>query len=320
MRKRNGISCSEAGKLGYIAAKEVIAANVEKRKNDYYKNPSLCLECECILPYESRHNKFCSQSCSATYNNKHRSKEVKERIAKSIKETCNKNKIIHKKYCKYCGCEKGKCQYPEICSKYRIFKSLEKFGFDKNAIGTKKVYGEFFKAKKVLEDMYKLHLTDEQLKVQYNYVSGLSNFHKLLKSLNIQTRTLSEALKESLLMGKREATSMISKQKTEWHTTWDGKEVFLRSSYEIDYANFLDEKKVKYEVENLRIKYFDTQKKEYRCAIPDFYIEKENEIIEIKSVWTLNVQNMKDKFYEYIRLGYKPKLILEHKETNIFEL
>ena len=98
------------------------------------------------------------------------------------------------------------------------------------------------------------------------------------------------------------------------------KEVFLRSSYEIDYANYLDENKVEYEVESLRIKYYDTQKKEYRCAIPDFYIKSKNEIIEIKSTWTLNVQNMKDKFAEYIRLGYNPKLILEHKETDIFQL
>lgn len=29
---------------------------------------------------------------------------------------------------------------------------------------------------------------------------------------------------------------------------------------------------------------------------------------------------MKDKFNEYIKLGYNSKLILEHKETNIFDI
>ena len=36
-----------------------------------------------------------------------------------------------------------------------------------------------------------------------------------------------------------------------------------------------------------------------------------------KSNWTLNLQNMKDKFFEYEKLGYMPHLILEHKEVDV---
>lgn len=36
---------------------------------DYATNPSKCLKCEKILSYLKRKNKFCSQSCSASYNN-----------------------------------------------------------------------------------------------------------------------------------------------------------------------------------------------------------------------------------------------------------
>lgn len=72
-----------------------------------------------------------------------------------------------------------------------------------------------------------------------------------------------------------------------------------------------------FEVENLRIKYFDSQKQDFRCAIPDFYLPKTNEIVEIKLNWTLNKQNMKDKFNAYVEQGYKPKLILNKQEVKI---
>jgi len=95
------------------------------------------------------------------------------------------------------------------------------------------------------------------------------------------------------------------------------KRVYLRSSYELDFAKILDLQKIDYDVECLRIKYFDTLTNKYKCAIPDFFIPTTNEIFEIKSNWTLNLQNMKDKFLEYERLGYKPHLILEHKEVDV---
>ena len=53
----------------------------------------------------------------------------------------------------------------------------------------------------------------------------------------------------------------------------------------------------------MRIKYFDSQKNEYRCAIPDFYLPDENLIVEIKSDYTLDEQNMKDKKKAYLENG-----------------
>jgi hypothetical protein len=40
-------------------------------------------------------------------------------------------------------------------------------------------------------------------------------------------------------------------------------------------------------------------------------------IVEIKSDWTLDIQEMRDKMKAYKDLGYNFKLILEHKEENI---
>ena len=91
----------------------------------------------------------------------------------------------------------------------------------------------------------------------------------------------------------------------------------MHSSYELDYAKELDEHQIDYEVEYLRIKYWDSQKQEYRCAIPDFYLIGDNTIVEIKSSWTLDKQNMKDKMKAYKELGYNFKLICDHQEIEI---
>jgi hypothetical protein len=117
-------------------------------------------------------------------------------------------------------------------------------------------------------------------------------------------------------MGK--LTSPVnSKYKHGWHTTWDGKQVFYRSSYELDFCDELDNKKIPYTMEKLRILYWDSQLNKQRVAIPDFYLSDTNEIVEVKSDYTLDKQNMLDKKKAYLEHGYKFKLILEHKEENI---
>lgn len=55
-------------------------------------------------------------------------------------------------------------------------------------------------------------------------------------------------------------------------------------------------------MEFFRIQYFDSTKNKIRIAIPDFYLPEYNKIVEIKSHYTLDVQNMKDRFDEYKKL------------------
>ena len=95
------------------------------------------------------------------------------------------------------------------------------------------------------------------------------------------------------------------------------KKTNYRSQNELDYAIELDNQKIDYEMEYLHIKYFDTIKNEFRCAIPDFYIPSKNTIIEIKSKYTLNVQNMKDKFKAYREQGYICKCICDYIEIEL---
>jgi len=98
-----------------------------------------------------------------------------------------------------------------------------------------------------------------------------------------------------------------------WHKTWFNETVFLRSSYELELAKMLDEFKEFYQTESLRIKYYDSQNKTYRIAVPDFYLPKKHKIIEVKSDYWLDESNMRDKQKAYQDLGYNFCLYLEHK-------
>ena len=149
------------------------------------------------------------------------------------------------------------------------------------------------------------------------YTGSPKKGNTIFKLLNIQTRNLSESIQNAINQHKIINQSAVKKYKIEWHTTWDNKKFFLRSSYETNYANELDKKQILYEVESLRIYYFDSQKHKKRIAIPDFYLPETNTIVEIKSNYTLDEQNMKDKFKAYKDLGYNTKLICDYKEIEI---
>ncbi len=89
------LSKSEAGKLGAQAS----IAGTKKRKDEriekYYLNPNHCTECDCALVYEKRHKKFCTSSCSASFNNK------KRKRPQGIKPClgCGNEIIAYKSYC-----------------------------------------------------------------------------------------------------------------------------------------------------------------------------------------------------------------------------
>ena len=151
---------------------------------------------------------------------------------------------------------------------------------------------------------------------------------EVFNNLDIPKRTLSEATLNTIKLGKpsgfmssRNCITGLSKNIAQsWHTTWFGEEVFLRSSYELDYAKLLDDLKVYYVVESLRIEYYNTFSNSNKIAIPDFYLPNTNEIIEIKSDFTLDIQEMLDKFNAYKNLNYIPRLILEHEEIDLYNI
>lgn len=66
---RQGLTTSEAGRLGAQAAAETIAVRKQQRIDDWNTNPKLCLQCLSPISYEKRRNDFCGQSCGAKYHN-----------------------------------------------------------------------------------------------------------------------------------------------------------------------------------------------------------------------------------------------------------
>jgi hypothetical protein len=97
------------------------------------------------------------------------------------------------------------------------------------------------------------------------------------------------------------------------HTTWDGKDVYFRSSYELRYAKELDNIKINYFLEGLIFYYIDSNSK-YRRIIPDFYLPDTNEIVEIKSWFTYTKDDMSRRFSIYKSHGFECKLLLNDQE------
>ena len=281
--------------------------------------------------------RFCSEGCARSYS----TKKLKKNKTKLIKcEICGKiieipkrsstkkcNDCIkkdHKKYCNICGsllinntCENDFCKHHNI----QHFRSLIKyFGFDKEKLGTLEVENEFNRVRNILYNLYwNKNMSSTELAKKFNYNSTPTNItQKFFKNyLNIPVKTCKYATLENFLEGRETHAIYTNQYKQQWHTTWNNKNVYVRSSYELDYAKELDKQKIDYDVEFAHIKYWDSQKQEYRCAIPDFYIPSKNMIVEIKSSYTLDEQNMKDKFKAYKELGYSTKLICDHKEYNL---
>ena len=284
--------------------------------------------------------RFCSKECARSFSTKNSKGQLKEAKCVNCGKTiyiskrasiekcrCDKCKVIHipkshYKTCKLCGStyiiSQGGCKN-QFCKNHNIRQIntlIKYFGFDKTKLGTLNVENEFNRIKNILYDLYwNQGLSSTDIGKIYNYKNSHNIIQQIFNYLKISTRSVSKSIINGYLKGKFD--NVINNQyKQQWYTTWNNKEVYLRSSYELDYAKKLDEQKIDYEVEYLHIKYWDSQKQEYRCAIPDFYIPKNNLIIEIKSSWTTNYQELKDKELEYIKLGYNYKLIFEHQEYN----
>lgn len=296
----------------------------------------LCETCGKEHTGEYASGRFCNITCSKIYSTLIKRKETNLKTSQTLKNkplrevkcsicgnillsnsTCPKIHCIKcrkvSNICKRCGSIKGTCKFPKLCNKnLSLFDGLHKyFGFDMSCFGSEKYYQEIFRIKDLIEEDYlNNEMSIPELAEKYNH-NNFGNFSKLLKSIDVSIRRVREAIILNYKLGKT-VSSVNTKYKHGYHTTWDNKKVFYRSSYELDYAKYLDENKIKYEMEALRIKYYDSQRCIERIAIPDFYLPDTNDIIEIKSSYTYNEQNMKDKQLAYFKHGYKLSVILDH--------
>lgn len=280
-------------------------------KIDYKKTKTvICVGCSKeyeVSIYARNENNRCNK-CGNYKSRKHINyNKVKNGLIKTKKIV--DGKIV----CKICG--QDKCKYPKICNAWISGrdKTFIKFGFDTSKLDTLKFYDEYNKIIDLLRNEYKENSLPE---IGKKYNVNFQTIHGMFNDLNIKTRSLSESGKLSYKKGNTTLSNVnVYPYKSGYHTTWDDNDVWYRSSYELDYCKKLDNKKTEYEMESLRFQYYDTQQKCERTAIPDFYLPKTNEIVEIKSSYTYDKQNMKDKIKSYLLNGYNFKLILEGKEV-----
>lgn len=259
----------------------------------------------CGKEIEEKHT-FCNCSCAAKYNNAHRIRKPK-----SKKQSLSIEPV--QKCCHDCGKPLGKGERVTCseCNKYKRLQSLPvRMGFSD---GT---FKERYEA--AIDYLKELYLGGEStltLSKKFN-IPVETIWYNLKKEGSI--RNLSESGKNAVLLG-RIVFGTNPRFRHGWHTSWEGFEGYYRSSYELEYAQQLDEKKIPYRIEYIPAftMYFDTRKGIRRVAKPDFYLPDTNEIIEIKSQYTYDEQNMKDKFKSYRKRGFVPRLILEGKEIGI---
>jgi 5-methylcytosine-specific restriction endonuclease McrA len=64
----------QANQQNGVAGGQVIRLRAIEK---YYQSPKVCPHCAATLTYEQRKNKFCSQSCAASYNNLGRERAVR---------------------------------------------------------------------------------------------------------------------------------------------------------------------------------------------------------------------------------------------------
>ena len=157
------------------------------------------------------------------------------------------NLILKKKYlelnipkiklgcCFICG--KYHCTN-EFCKSHNFqgMVGLTKLGLDPTKIGTFEIFNEFNRIKDIIYDLYwnqGLSLID--LKNKFNMGSEHFPTH-VLDYLGIKRRTLTESNVNAIKQGKLNNIPQNFSFKSGKHITWDNKEVYLRSSYEFDYA------------------------------------------------------------------------------------
>lgn len=228
--------------------------------------------------------------------------------------------------CPFCGeyYKFGEQCINKLCNKHQSiiwYKKLIPFGFDFSKIGTLEYIKEYNKVIKIItKEYFDNGMSPKEIYDKYNckeYFKSVYTITNILKSENYQVRNLSKSVQNYLLKHNEIQQNNKTKFKSGHHTTWDNKVFLLRSSYEFEFAKILDEQKISYEVEKIRIVYFDTQQNKERIAVPDFYLPETNTIIEVKSKWTLDKQNMIDKRDAYLKSGYNFKLWYEHEFVDL---
>lgn len=266
---------------------------------------NLCEKCNCEITKTFGSGRFCNKSCASSFSTSKNRKKINKKISRTLRKRAEANKKPPRR-CISCGdlSKTSKSKYCLSCNKLsKDVPLFKKLGVLESNLNNSKLL-----AIEKLKDLYfNQKLTGSIIRKLYGIQSNTLFF--FFRKNGMRLRSLSESQRVGLEEGRINLPSQKT-YRSGWHTAWNNKKVYLRSQLEFDFAKQLDEKKIYYEVESLRIRYYDSQKKKERIALPDFYLPKENKIVEIKSDYFLDSVNMKDKEKAYRASGYNFELIV----------
>ena len=137
---------SEKEKEIFIKSTESSIALYNKRVENYNQNPKMCKQCGRRLSYDSRKNSYCSNVCSAIFNNKERYKNgwrmsniTKDNISKKLKkndvEYVGEYSRLYICNCKFCGISwvsKNKISVCPDCSHLKWKNNKDQYSFKFN--------------------------------------------------------------------------------------------------------------------------------------------------------------------------------------------
>lgn len=288
-----------------------------------------------FISLKKENKKFCNKKCSINFLNENKIFDYQKiKLSKCVickcdvevknntnytRIMCNKCKHEHnKKHCKYCGSEIKNNYKRKVCDDCKIY-SFNIPLYKKLNIYIEKNKKLSFLNKKAVDILSYMYYDKKYSRLQICNMFNIDkkSLYKFLIKNNFKLRTRSQSISNAIYQGRLKFGEINNQYKSGWHKTWENNNVYYRSSYELNYCKLLDNKRIRYIMENKRIRYWDSILNKERIAIPDFYLIDTNEIVEIKSNWTYDEQNMKDKIKSYKNNSYNVKLIIENDEYNI---
>ena len=317
---------------------------VTKRKCDAERFPNFFCNKSCAAVYNNTHrtvdytNTFTNKRKYTEYNGidltslssieyqkihaKIRHNKKRKCVPKTQKSPIKKKKLLTQKtpkpkkikLCKVCGLEQ--CSNPHIC-KWNSLRNkslnLQLLGFDFSTYGTPDIVESYTNFRqKMLTEYSTMSMT--QIRKQYN-IKADKTIQDIFKYLNIPLVDASEQLRKYLDNGG--TLFQTNGAKCTPYIKQDGTTIMCRSSYEVDFANHLEELDIAFEFENKRILFKSSIDNKIHYAFPDFYIPNANTIIEVKSWYYYDQLRMVDRFNAYKAAGYIPKLLLEGKMYSV---
>lgn len=267
-----------------------------------------CEKCERIHDGKFGSGRFCTKKCSSSYSTQSKRKEINEKIRiKLSKENSRKcdicNDLTPTKRSNLCSDCKPYSKNIDLFKKLGVYIKNTKLNI-LNKQGIELLTLEYFTNKKSKPIIMK----------EYNLMSN--TIYDFFKKNDIKLRNLSESLRLAISENRLNIVNINNQYTCGYHTSWDNQEFYYRSSYELEYCEYLDTIKEKYLLNIVKIEYFDTQSKTNRTCFPDLFLIDSNTLIEIKCTYSLDIINMIDKVKKYLELGYKFKLILDKKDMS----